>query len=146
MIVPDVLPVHITTKKNSLTEHVQNMIERHGTTDQLVRIMKYHNFKFTTSDGNFDSRREYDRWCELKLLQRAKEISGLKRQVRYELIPAQKINGKVVERKCEYIADFVYQDKYGNTVVEDAKGFKTKDYIIKRKLMLHRYGIHIREV
>lgn len=107
--------------------------------------MKYHNKKIVTMDGKFDSKREYERWCELKLLKRAGEISDLRRQVKFRLIPAQKIDGKVVERECAYIADFVYV-RDGKTVVEDAKGFKTKDYIIKRKMMLERYGIQIKEV
>lgn len=107
--------------------------------------MKYHNKKIVTMDGKFDSKREYERWCELKLLKRAGEISDLRRQVKFILIPAQKIDGKVVERECAYIADFVYV-RDGKTVVEDAKGFKTKDYIIKRKLMLERYGVQIKEV
>lgn len=107
--------------------------------------MKYHNKKIVSLDGKFDSQREYERWGELKLLQRAGEISNLQRQVKFRLIPAQKIDGKVVERECAYIADFVYV-KDGKPVVEDAKGFKTKDYIIKRKLMLERYGVQIKEV
>jgi len=93
----------------------------------------------------FDSQKEYRRWCELSLLQKAGKITELERQVKFELIPAQRIDGKVVERACFYIADFVYsQDR--KVIVEDTKGFKTKDYIIKRKLMLHKYGIRIKEV
>lgn len=63
------------------------------------------------------------------------------------LIPSQRIDGKVVERECSYIADFKYQDaRTGEIVVEDTKGFKTKDYIIKRKLMLSVYQIKIKEI
>ena len=93
----------------------------------------------------YDSQKEANRWCELSLLQRAGKITNLQRQVKYELIPAQRIDGKVVERACTYVADFVYEEN-GNTVVEDTKGFKTKDYIIKRKLMLYLKGIRIREI
>ena len=93
----------------------------------------------------YDSQKEANRWCELSLLQRAGKITNLLRQVKYELIPAQRIDGKVVERACTYVADFVYEEN-GNTVVEDTKGFKTKDYIIKRKLMLYLKGIRIREI
>ena len=53
--------------------------------------------------------------------------------------------GKVIEQKCSYIADFVYTEN-GEKVVEDTKGFRTKDYIIKRKLMLYIHGIRIQEV
>ena len=109
-------------------------------------MSKYGNKKVHTEDGDFDSQREYLRWCELKLMQRAHLISDLKRQVPFELIPVQKDStGKVVERKCEYVADFVYTLD-GKTVVEDSKGMKTPEYIIKRKLMLKEHGIRIQEV
>ena len=52
---------------------------------------------------------------------------------------------KLIEKECVYIADFTYVEN-GEKIVEDTKGFKTKDYIIKRKLMLYTHGIKIREV
>ena len=79
-------------------------------------------------------------WCELRILERAGKISDLKRQVKYELIPKQK-----GERACTYLADFVYKDSDGNTVVEDTKGVKTDAYRIKKKLMLLVHGIRIKE-
>ena len=111
-------------------------------------MSKYGNKKVKTADGVFDSRAEYDRWRELKLYELAGVISELKRQVPYELIPAQYETvgkrKKCVERACVYIADFVYfQD--GKAIVEDCKGAKTREYIIKRKLMLERYGIRVKE-
>jgi len=108
-------------------------------------MRKYGNRKITRDGITFDSVKEYKRFCELTLLERAGEITELQRQVKFMLIPSQKIDGKVVERPVHYIADFVYQED-GHTVVEDTKGFKTKDYILKRKLMLHVHGIRIREV
>lgn len=100
----------------------------------------------TTIDGiTFDSKKEAERWCELKLLERVGQIEGLKRQVKFVLIPTQKIDGKVAERECAYKADFCYY-KNGELVVEDTKGLRTDAYIIKRKLMLDIYGIRIREV
>ena len=108
-------------------------------------MSKYHSRKITVGGETFDSKKEYNRWTELALLQRAGQISDLKRQVKFELIPSQKIGGRTAERACAYIADFVYTDN-GKTVVEDTKGFKTKEYIIKRKLMLYIHGIRIREV
>lgn len=108
-------------------------------------MQKYHNKKLQTPDGVFDSIKEYNRWNELKLLQRAGRISDLQRQVRFVLIPTQKAdNGKVAEFPVYYIADFVYTEN-GRQVVEDAKGAKTKEYVIKRKLMLFLHGIRIRE-
>ena len=100
-------------------------------------------------DGmTFDSKAEMQRWCELKLMLRANRIRGLKRQVEYILIPAQKDDhGKVIERPVKYIADFVYTDcETGEKVIEDVKGVRTKEYTIKRKLMLYMYGYRIREV
>ena len=105
---------------------------------------KYKNRKLTIDGGVFDSLKEYRRYRELALLQKAGQISDLKRQVKYELIPTQRIGGRVIERACAYIADFVYTEN-GETVVEDTKGFRTKEYIVKRKLMLYVHGIRIRE-
>lgn len=119
---------------------------------------KYHNRKVKTSDGIVhDSRKEAVRWQELKLLEEAGEITELKRQMEFLLIPpqyeelpksnrAKKGRKKLVERACIYRADFVYHTKKGELVVEDTKGFKTRDYIIKRKLMLYIYGVKIKEV
>ena len=108
-------------------------------------MSKYGSRKITVDGVTFDSRKEYLRFCELSLLEKAGMVTDLKRQVRFELIPSQWIDGKMVERPVHYVADFVYQEN-GQTVVEDTKGFKTKDYILKRKMMLHTHGIRIREV
>ena len=115
----------------------------------------------------FDSKAEFYRWCELRLLERAGKISGLQRQVKYELLPAVyetitrvsektgkelKPKQKLVEAAVNYIADFVYTDEHGKTVVEDVKGYREPSsagyakFVIKRKLMLHIYGIRIHEV
>ena len=102
--------------------------------------MKYKNRK----TARYDSRKESGRAGVLKLSQRAWLISGLQEQVRFELIQAQYGGGKCVERGCFYVANFVYTEN-GKTVVEDVKGYKTPDYIIKRKLMLEKHGIRIRE-
>ena len=123
---------------------------------------KYYNIKTRALDGTvFDSHKEARRWEELLLLKRAGKISDLQRQVKYELIPAQyetyeryskkgerlKDGAKLIERKVDYVADFVYTDvETGATIVEDSKGIRTKDYILKRKLMLAVHGIRIKEV
>lgn len=106
---------------------------------------KYGNRKTQRDGVTFDSRKEARRWSELLLLEKAGAIQSLQRQVRYELLPSQRIDGKVVERAVHYVADFVYEQD-GAIVVEDTKGFRTPDYIIKRKLMLWRHGIRISEV
>lgn len=104
---------------------------------------KYHAEK----SGGYDSRKEHHRADELKLMQRAGVISDLREQVPYILIPSQ-INGDgITERAVRYKADFVYVDNdTGKTVVEDTKGFRTPEYVIKRKLMLQVHGITIKEI
>lgn len=106
---------------------------------------KYGNRKTELDGRTFDSRKEATRYAELQLMQRAGLISDLQTQVPFEVVPSQKRNGKTVERPVKYVADFVYTEN-GETVVEDAKGMKTKEYIIKRKLMLYEFGIQIKEV
>ena len=106
---------------------------------------KYGAKKITIDGITFDSRREASRYRELKLLERAGVIKGLELQKEFELVPTQKRNGKVIERPVKYKADFWYIEN-GKPVVEDTKGFKTKEYIIKRKLMLYVYGIRIKEI
>ena len=119
---------------------------------------KYHNRKVKTSDGIVhDSRKEAVRWEQLKAMEEQGEIMELKRQMEFLLIPPQyeeiatgkrskKTKRKLVERPVYYMADFVYHDKKGELVIEDTKGFKTRDYIIKRKMMLWIYGVKIKEV
>jgi hypothetical protein len=120
---------------------------------------KYHNRKVKTRDGLVHaSKREARRWIELNILEGGGLIKDLKRQVKFVLIPVQYgqgtigkrggiKKGKLIERECSYIADFVYTDnETGKMVVEDTKGFKTKDFIIKRKLMLYVHNIKVREI
>lgn len=91
--------------------------------------------------GKYASKKEAKRAQELKLLEKAGKITELREQVRFELIPKQ--GG---ERACHYVADFFYRvGKYGDQVIEDVKGMRTREYIIKRKLMLHVHGIRILE-
>ena len=125
---------------------------------------KYHSRKVIRDGETFDSIKEYRRFCELSLLVRAGAITELKRQVEFELLPAQfediptgeiyrqgerkgqpKYKRVCVEKSVKYVADFVYKEN-GKYIVEDTKGFKTKDYILKRKMMLYFHGIKIKEV
>ena len=106
----------------------------------------------TEIDGHkFDSRKEAQRYAELRLLEKAGVISELRTQVKYTLIPSQKRSDGKTERECYYLADFVYRQN-GATVVEDVKGYRDPasaayaKYTIKRKLMLERYGIEVREI
>jgi hypothetical protein len=122
-------------------------------------MSKYHSKKVTVNGVTFDSKKEYIRFCQLSQLEKAGAITNLQRQVKFELIPAQyetverygkggkrlKDGRKCVERAVCYLADFVFEID-GKTIVEDVKGVKTKEYILKRKLMLHVHGIKISEV
>ena len=122
---------------------------------------KYNNKKITIDGIRFDSKKEARRYQELKMLEKAGIITNLQRQVKYVLIPAQyepsdevfvkgkekgkSKKGRLIERECAYYADFVYNCN-GEIIVEDTKGIKTTEYIIKRKLMLYVHGIRIREL
>lgn len=109
-------------------------------------MTKYRSKKTVVDGLTFDSRKEALRYKDLKALEERGEITDLKRQVRYRLIETQRDPaGKVIERPCDYVADFVYQEN-GGTVVEDVKGVRLPEYIIKRKLMLSVYGIRIKEI
>ncbi len=127
--------------------------------------MKYGNKKVEVDGIEFDSKKEARRYCELKLLQRAGKISDLQLQREFELIPAQyetferygktgkrlQDGKRCIEKSCVYKADFCYMQD-GRLVVEDAKGYRDPasagyaKFVIKRKLLLWRYGIKIIEV
>ena len=105
--------------------------------------MKYHNKIVRTQEGIFHSQREYARWCELKLLERAKGIQDLRRQVSYELAPRCILDGKV-RRSVRYVADFEYLEG-GKRITEDSKGPKNRVYLLKRHLMKTVHDVEIRE-
>lgn len=106
---------------------------------------KYNNEKVEYEGIVFDSRKEYQRYRELLLLQKAGLIGFLQLQVPFVLIEKTE-----TERECKYVADFVYIDaKTGEKIVEDVKSDMTRKlstYIMKRKLMLSIHNIKIREV
>lgn len=107
---------------------------------------KYSNKKCKCASGHIhDSKKEAKRCNELAILERAGIIQNLQQQVKFVLIPSQKLGGKVAERECSYYADFVYTEN-GKQVVEDTKGIKTDAYKIKKKLMLYVHGIVIKEL
>lgn len=125
---------------------------------QYNRRNKYGARKVTKNGLIYDSKKEARRAGILEALEKAGAITDLRRQVKYVLIPTQREPdtigpkggrkpGKVIERECYYLADFVYTiTATGETVIEDTKGVRTKEYIIKRKLMLERFGIRIKEL
>jgi hypothetical protein len=108
-----------------------------------MRYNKYRNKKIEHDGHKFDSQKEFLRYLDLKLLLANGLISNLRLQQPYVLIPSQK-GGLRNELPMKYKADFVYEEN-GKTVIEDCKGMKTKEYIIKRKLMKLN-GHEIREI
>lgn len=105
--------------------------------------MKYHSKKVIIDDIEFMSKKEGNRYLQLKKLQEEGIISDLKMQVPYILIEPFVLNGKKY-RKMEYVADFVYM-RDGEKIVEDTKGYRTEVYKIKKKLMAYLYHIQIKE-
>ncbi len=100
-------------------------------------MSKYGNIK----ERGYHSKREARRAQDLVLLLKCGEISDLREQVSIELVPK---NGK--ERAAFWIADFVYvETATGEEIWEDCKGARTALYILKRKIIRHRYGKVIRE-
>lgn len=118
-----------------------------------MRLNKYHSIPYEVDGIKFASKREAGRYKYLKDLEQRGEIKNLQLQVPYELIPLQKlvtprvVKGKTQksERAVKYLADFVYEYN-GKTIVEDTKGMKTPEYVIKRKLLKYRYDLEIVEV
>lgn len=108
--------------------------------------MKYKNRKTVTDGIAFDSVKEATRYRDLKAKLDAGLISNLVLQHKFTLIPSQNYKG-VKERPVVYIADFMYNDnKTGELIVEDVKGVKTAEYVIKRKLLLQTHGFPVREI
>lgn len=125
---------------------------------RYLKSRKYGNRKLVFGDSTFDSMKEYKRYLDLLQMQKEGKIKELQRQVKYLLIPAQREpetvgarggikKGKLLEREVAYFADFVYRLADTDTlVVEDTKGVRTTDYILKRKMMLYFHGIRIKEI
>ena len=104
---------------------------------------KYHAKKTVVNGITFDSRKEADRYLVLKGMEEEGAIEDLRRQVRYELVPAFDVGGRHY-RAVFYVADFVYMED-GKEVVEDVKGMRTDVYRLKSKLFARRYGKVIKE-
>lgn len=107
---------------------------------------KFGNKKVVVNGMTFDSEGEYSHYCHLRLLERAGQIRNLKHHVSFELIPSQVICGKR-ERGTSYEADFVYEQAPDwKTVIVDFKGYRTDEYILKRKMMKFLLGLDVVEV
>lgn len=122
-------------------------IERKNISQIEPKKSKYKNKKIIIDEITFDSTKEGKRYLELKQKEKLGEISNLRLQVKFELQPSFKINGKTI-RAINYIADFVYKEN-GNEVIEDvkaSKNFQTDVYKLKKKLFEYKYKIEIKEI
>jgi len=118
---------------------------------------KYRAQKVTFDGITFDSKKEGLYYLKLKDMERCGEISNLRLQVPFELIPAiyedevvhlktkDKVVPRCVQKAVHYIADFVYE-KDGKEYVVDTKGVRLGEYILKKKMMYALLGIKIIEV
>lgn len=105
-----------------------------------TKTPKYRN----TPTAGKASKKEAKRGVELRLMEKAGEITELEEQRKFVLIPAQFVDGKMVERAVTYKSDYSYV-RDGKLVVEDCKGFRTQQFVIRRKLMLKVWGIRVLE-
>ena len=111
-------------------------------------MSKYGNIKCEYEGIKFDSKAERKRYITLLLWQQSGVISDLELQVKYVLTASKKRDDNSTERASEYKCDFQYKHgETGRLIVEDVKGGKcTPEFILKRKMMLDKYGITVREI
>ena len=107
--------------------------------DVQIKQNKYHNKKIEYDGYKFDSQKEKNYYVVLKELEKHGYITDLQLQVKFELQPSFKYDGKTI-RAITYIADFVYFNIQENKIiVVDVKGFKTKEYLLKKKMFMFKY-------
>ena len=156
------MPIQVTDLPERYQKAVLDQLKAAYGKQKARGSSKYHAEKITVNGITFDSKKEARRWLELTALEQAGKIHGLRRQVKYLLIPEQREScteryksgpkkgqfkpGRVLERECAYYADCDYYTEDGTHVVEDVKGMRTKEYRLKRKMLLYKYQIRISEV
>lgn len=109
-----------------------------------MRYSKYKAVKMVIDGVTFDSGLEAARYKQLKLLEEAGTIKNLILQPKFRLMDSYRYDGKAI-RAIDYIADFMYEEN-GKTIVEDVKGIRTKDYIIKSKLFIKKHILELKYV
>ena len=156
------MPIQVTDLPEKYQKAVLDQLKAAYGKQKARGSSKYHAEKITVNGITFDSKKEARRFLELTALEQAGKIHGLRRQVKYLLIPEQREScteryksgpkkgqfkpGRVLERECAYYADCDYYTEDGTHVVEDVKGMRTKEYRLKRKMLLYKYQIRISEV
>ncbi len=104
-------------------------------TNSKTKKSKYRANKVSVDGHTFDSQKEADYYCELKMRLHAKEINGFCLQPTFMLAPGLK-----------YKADFIIFNKDNSTEVIDVKGFRTKEYIAKKKVFEDKFNLKITEI
>lgn len=140
---------------SQLGKDAQAQVMANMAVQEVKKRSKYGNRKVVRDGIKFDSEREAERFGELKVLQAMGKIRNLRLQANFTLVEGYKtIDGERI-KPMVYRADFTYERAtepdcrgtvYWLREVEDAKGMKTKDYLLKKKLMQDKFGITIREV
>lgn len=102
-------------------------------------MSKYNAQKTTVNGITFDSKKEANYYCELMMLQAGGVVKKFDMQVPYELQPGYRNRQGKKIRPIKYLADFVVEFKDGHKEVVDVKGFRTKEYELKKKLLLYKY-------
>lgn len=110
-----------------------------------VKQSKYKNKKAIYKNIEFDSMKEMSWYIKYELMEKSGSIKDLQRQVKFELQPSFKLNGKTI-RAINYYADITYIDKDNKLHVIDIKGMKTEVYKLKKKMMAYKYNIEIEEI
>lgn len=105
---------------------------------------KYRAFKTTVGSITFDSGLEARRYTQLVMLEEGEVIKNLQLQPKFRLMDSYKYDGKTI-KAIDYIADFMYEED-GKKIVEDVKGIRTKEYIIKSKLFIKKYILELKYV
>lgn len=140
---------------SQLGKDAQAKVMANMAVQEVKKRSKYGNRKVARDGIKFDSEREAERFGELKVLRAMGKIRNLRLQANFTLVEGYTtINGERI-KPMVYRADFTYERAtepdcngavYWLLEVEDAKGMKTKDYLLKKKLMQDKFGITIREV
>lgn len=101
-------------------------------------MSKYHNRKTEVDGIVFDSKKEADYYCTLKMLKMAGRIKDFQMQVPFELQPKYKYGNKTI-RSIKYVADFIVTYDDDHVEVVDVKGVRTKEYMLKKKILLYQH-------
>ena len=108
---------------------------------------KFGAVKTVVDDIEFDSKKEAKYYLRLKLLEKQGSIKGFEMQVPFVLQPKFRTEWGTCIREIKYVADFVVEYSDGHKEIIDVKGYRTKEYNLKKKMFLYVYpGVMFKEV